>query len=112
VRVGGRWNYLFRAVDKHGPLIDFMLSDRRNTRAAYRFLRKALKTMSDYPPERITTDKLASSLWAPHDCIIAQEQESRIPIPGFCSVRFNKGEVRRMRSCEIMGCRSRCLPCS
>jgi transposase-like protein len=60
VRVGGRWKYLFRAVDKHGQLIDFMLSDRRNTRAAYRFLRKALKMMSDYPPESITTDKLAS----------------------------------------------------
>jgi transposase-like protein len=60
VRVGGRWTYLFRAVDKHGQLIDFMLSDRRNTQAAYRFLRKALKTMSDYPPESITTDKLAS----------------------------------------------------
>lgn len=37
-----------------------MLSDRRNTRAAYRFLRKALKTMRDYPPSSITTDKLAS----------------------------------------------------
>jgi transposase, IS6 family len=60
VRVGGKWKYLFRAVDKHGQLIDFMLSDRRNTRAAYRFLRKALKTMSDYPPSSITTDKLAS----------------------------------------------------
>jgi transposase, IS6 family len=60
VRVGGRWKYLFRAVDKHGQLIDFMLADRRNTRAAYRFLRKALKTMSDYPPSSITTDKLAS----------------------------------------------------
>jgi transposase, IS6 family len=60
VRVGGRWKYLFRAVDKHGQLIDFMLTDRRNTRAAYRFLHKALKTMSDYPPSSITTDKLAS----------------------------------------------------
>jgi transposase, IS6 family len=60
VRVGGTWKYLFRAVDKHGQLIDFMLSDRRNTRAAYRFLRKALKTMSGYPPSSITTDKLAS----------------------------------------------------
>jgi transposase-like protein len=60
VRIGGKWKYLFRAVDKHGQLIDFMLSDRRNTRAAYRFLRKAVKTMSDYPPESITTDKLAS----------------------------------------------------
>jgi transposase-like protein len=60
VRVGGRWKYLFRAVDKHGQLIDFMLSVRRNTRAAYRFLRKSLKTLSDYPPSSITTDKLAS----------------------------------------------------
>ena len=60
VRVGGRWKYLFRAVDKRGQLIDFMLSERRNTRAAYRFLRKALKMMSDYPPCSITTDKLAS----------------------------------------------------
>jgi transposase-like protein len=25
VRVGGQWKYLFRAVDKHGELIDFML---------------------------------------------------------------------------------------
>jgi transposase-like protein len=60
VRVGGKWKYLFRAVDKHGQLVDFVLSDRRNTRAAYRFLRKALKTVSDHPPSSITTDKLAS----------------------------------------------------
>jgi IS6 family transposase len=60
VRVGGKWTYLFRAVDKHGRLIAFMLSDRRNTQAAYRFLRKAVKTMSENPPESITTDKLAS----------------------------------------------------
>jgi transposase-like protein len=33
---------------------------RRDTGAAYRFLRIALNTMSDYPPCSITTDKLAS----------------------------------------------------
>jgi transposase-like protein len=60
VRVGGKWKYLFRAIDIHGQLIDFMLSDRRDTRAAYRFLRKAIKMMSDYPPSSITTDRLAS----------------------------------------------------
>jgi transposase-like protein len=60
VRVGGKWKYLFRAVDKHGQLIDFMLSERRDTGAAYRFMRKALKAVSDYPPSSITTDKLAS----------------------------------------------------
>ena len=60
VRVGGRWRYLFRAVDKHGRLIASMLAGRRDTGAAYRFLRKALRAMSDYPPSSITTDKLAS----------------------------------------------------
>jgi transposase-like protein len=60
VRVGGKWKYLFRAVDKHGRLITFMLSDRRNTNAAYRFLRRAVKAMSHDPPSSITTDKLAS----------------------------------------------------
>jgi IS6 family transposase len=60
VRVGGRWKYLFRAVDKFGRLIASMLAERRDTGVAYRFLRKALKTMSDYPPSSITTDKLAS----------------------------------------------------
>jgi transposase, IS6 family len=60
VRVGGRWRYLFRMIEKHGRLIASMLSNSRDTEAAYRFLRKALKAVSDYPPSSITTDKLAS----------------------------------------------------
>jgi len=60
VRVGGQWKYLFRAVDKHGQLIAFMLSDRRDIGAAYHILRKALKTMSNCPPSSIKTDKLPS----------------------------------------------------
>ncbi|HWZ50462.1 MAG TPA: DDE-type integrase/transposase/recombinase, partial [Granulicella sp.] len=59
-RVGGQWKYLFRAVDKYGRLIDFMLLDRRDTRAAHRFLSKAMKTMRNWPPQSITTDKLGS----------------------------------------------------
>ncbi len=60
MKVGGKWKYLFRAVDKHGRLIDFMLSDRRNTNAAYRFLGKALTTMRHWLPSSITTDQLGS----------------------------------------------------
>ena len=60
IKVGGRWKYLFRAVDKHGRLIDFILLERRNIRAAYRFLSKATGTMRDWPPTSITTDKLPS----------------------------------------------------
>ena len=58
--VGGAWKYLFRAVDRTGRLIDFMLSDRRNTQAAHRFPAKTLKTMRNWPPVSITTDKLGS----------------------------------------------------
>jgi transposase, IS6 family len=45
VRVGGRWQYLFRAVDKHGRLIGSMLSGRRccinlsNHRISYPLIR-------------------------------------------------------------------------
>jgi len=48
VKVGGRWKYLFRAVDKHGRLIDFMLLERRNIRAAHRFLSKAAAKMRNW----------------------------------------------------------------
>jgi IS6 family transposase len=58
VKAGGKWKYLFRAVDKHGRLIDFMLSDRRNTCAAHRFLSKALTTIRHWPPSSITTGQL------------------------------------------------------
>ena len=51
---------MFRAVDKHGRLIDFLLADRRNTRSAHRFLGKALKIMRYWPPSSITTDQLGS----------------------------------------------------
>jgi transposase, IS6 family len=60
VKVGGKWKYLFRAVDKHGRLIYFMLTDRRNTRAAYRFSGKALTTMRHWSPSSIATGLLGS----------------------------------------------------
>jgi transposase-like protein len=40
VRVGGQWKYLFRAIDKHGELIDFMLLDRSYPKAIRRLQRE------------------------------------------------------------------------
>ena len=58
VRVRGRWAYLYRAVDKLGNTIDFYLSSTRNTKAAKRFLGKALKGLKDWElPEVLNTDK-------------------------------------------------------
>jgi IS6 family transposase len=75
VRVGGKWKYSFRAVHKHGRLIVFMRSDRRNTNAAYRFLRQAIGALSHYPPFSITTDKLASY----HRAILRLQNEWLLP---------------------------------
>lgn len=56
----GAWKYLFRTVGKAGRPIGFLLSDRRNTRAAHRFLGKALTTTRNWSPISIGTDKLGS----------------------------------------------------
>ena len=58
VKVRGKWSYLYRAVDKLGNTIDFYLSPTRNTKAAKRFLAKALRGLKDWEqPEVINTDK-------------------------------------------------------
>ena len=43
IKVKGKWCYLYRAVDKAGNTIDFLLSERNNHRAAWRYLKKAVK---------------------------------------------------------------------
>ena len=43
VKVKGAWKYLYRAVDKAGATIDFLLTAKRDRKAALRFLRKAIK---------------------------------------------------------------------
>ena len=55
VRVKGRWKYLYRAIDKDGATLDFFLADRRNAKAAKRFLRAALKRSRDWLPRVINT---------------------------------------------------------
>src|ERR1700733_14066838 len=42
VRVKGTWKYLYRAVDKAGATVDFLLTAKRDRKAALRFLRKAI----------------------------------------------------------------------
>jgi transposase-like protein len=42
VKVKGSWKYLYRAVDKAGATVDFLLTAKRDRKAALRFLRKAI----------------------------------------------------------------------
>ena len=55
VRIKGAWKYLYRAVDKAGATVDFLLTARRDRKAALRSLRKAIGR--DGVPEKITIDK-------------------------------------------------------
>src|SRR5215471_4452804 len=43
IKVKGQWRYLYRAVDKYGQTIDFLLTEHRDTEAARRFLKKAIR---------------------------------------------------------------------
>ncbi|MDQ5921026.1 MAG: transposase, family [Pseudomonadota bacterium] len=56
VKVKGKWKYLYRAITKEGDTVDFYLSHTRNTKAAKRFLSKALKINKYWVPHTINTD--------------------------------------------------------
>jgi putative transposase len=55
VKIKGKWAYLYRAVDKEGHTIDFLLTPNRDRDAAEAFLYKAIRTQG--LPEKITIDK-------------------------------------------------------
>ena len=59
IKVKGKWCYLYRAVDKDGKTIDFLLTHRRKKRAAHRFLTKAIT--QNGVPELINIDKSGSN---------------------------------------------------
>ncbi|EAQ23091.1 transposase IS2020, hypothetical [Roseovarius sp. 217] len=46
IKVRGKWTYLYRAVDRDGQTLDFMLSERRNLAAAGRFSSRPLPQMA------------------------------------------------------------------
>ncbi len=55
IKVKGQWVYLYRAVDKEGKTVDFMLSEKRDEPAARAFFEKAIG--SNGLPDKVTMDK-------------------------------------------------------
>jgi len=55
IKVKGQWMYLYRAVDKDGNAVDFLLTKRRQRMSAQSFLIKAIK--NNGTPEIINIDK-------------------------------------------------------
>ena len=55
IKVKGEWMFLYRAVDKAGNTVDFLLTKRRNKLAAHKFLLKAIS--NNGCPKVINIDK-------------------------------------------------------
>ena len=55
IKVKGVWKYLYRAVDRRGKTVDFLLTAKCDMAAAKRFFDKAMGANSD--PSKVTMDK-------------------------------------------------------
>jgi putative transposase len=59
LKIDGRLQYLWRAVDQDGSVLDILVQPRRDKKAAARFFKRLLRG-SRYVPRVVVTDKLAS----------------------------------------------------
>ncbi|MGI9287100.1 MAG: IS6 family transposase [Pseudomonadales bacterium] len=58
IAINGKRQYLWRAVDQDGDIVDILVQSRRNKKAALRFFRNILKRQG--APRKIVTDKSRS----------------------------------------------------
>jgi putative transposase len=57
IKIKDQWRYLYRAVDKEGQTIDFLLTACRDKKAALRFFRKAIRQHG--LPDKVTIARVA-----------------------------------------------------
>ncbi|OAJ56456.1 integrase [Paraburkholderia ginsengiterrae] len=76
IKVKGQWKYLYRAVDKAGNTIDFLLRAHRDKAAAKRYFEKSI--VQNGEPETVTIDKSGVNLAALES--INAERETPIKI--------------------------------
>ncbi len=81
IKVGKTCKYLYRAVDKQGMTIEFMLSAKRDVSAAKRFFKKMMRADHRRLPFSISVDKNAAYPEA-----LSTSQEDRIVLPD-CKLR-------------------------
>jgi transposase-like protein len=81
IKVGKSCKYLYRAVDKEGQTIEFMLSARRDVSAAKRFFKKMMRAEHRRLPFSISVDKNAAYPEA-----FSTSQEERV-VPKDCKLR-------------------------
>ena len=65
IKVKSVWKYLYRAVDKEGKTVDFLLTAKRDKAAVLRFFEKAMKASG--VSEKVTMDKSGANKAAMDD---------------------------------------------
>jgi transposase, IS6 family len=105
IKIGGRWCYLYRAVDQFGQVIDVYLSARRDAGAARRFFDSAIAVTQTEPVE-IITDRAYAYVRVIEDRVPAAwhhvEQYANNPIE--CDHCRLKARFRPMRGLKRQRC--------
>ncbi len=76
IKVGKTCKYLYRAVDKEGQTIEFMLSAKRDISAAKRFFKKMMRAEHRRLPFSISVDKNA----AYPEAFTSSQDEKTLPL--------------------------------
>jgi transposase-like protein len=76
IKVKGQWKYLYRAVDKDGNTIDFLLRARRDRLAAQRYFERSMA--HNGVPETVTIDQSRANLAALKAINVERETPIRI----------------------------------
>ena len=102
VSIQGRRQYLWRAVDQDGDVLDILVQSRRDRWAATRFFRKLVKAQGRVP-QRLITDKLLSYR-AAHRTVMPsvvhstrQDENNRAEV-SHQSTRQREGQMRQFKS--------------
>ena len=102
VNIQGEQQYLWRAVDQDGDVIDILVQPRRDRHAAVRFFRKLLKGQG-CAPRRLVTDKLRSYAAAhrtamPSVIHSTKQYENNRAEVSHQPTRQREGQMRRFKS--------------
>ena len=102
--IQGKQQYLWRAVDQDGEVLDILVQPRRNRQAAKKFFRKLLKGQR-YAPRVIVTDKLRSYAAAKAELLpdVAHVQDKESNNRAENSHQPTRERERRMRGFKSAG---------
>ncbi len=95
VKIQGRQQYLWRAVDEDGDVIDILVQSRRNRGAAARFFRKLLKGQGR-APRRLITDQRRSAMPSVVHC--TRQYENNRAERSHQPTRQRERQMRRFKS--------------